>query len=476
MRKTGGISHYLIFTAILLITLGAGKAWGQVSPEQGTLEQAVQEQAKPQEQPKPEKVSPIPEREKPGYFPTILFPTYYGIVQAGPKTGLLAPYGNPYAFDTLRRGWVTHGAGPLLVTPYLEYDGLYRSNIYLSPTNPQSDYINAVTPGVEVELPFGGLHRLSMGYLGQYWMYSDHTEESHYDHNANIDAEINFRGGLSLRGGDAFRAATEERTTETGRRRPYLQDTPYFLASYNVSEKTKIQATYQYDIWQYDRSIDQIDNYRNNLAGLFLFYKFLPRTSALAGYVFSSRVYPSYTQDNNIQNSPFIGLTWDPTTKLTGNIKFGYTFQNYENHLPGRNNSPNSWAFSLGSIYRYSRYTTLNLSAQRSIQQDIDFANATYYSTALWVSLTHDWAYFRVASYVSFAYANSSYVNSGINPSTGLLSPREDNTYTIGAGVSRPLTPWLRLRLDYNYTDDASSYFLYSYHEHRVLLGVQLSL
>jgi hypothetical protein len=467
-RKRGIICHYLILTAILLITLGSGKAWGQVSPEQGTPEEAVKEQ------PKPEEVPGVPKREEPGYFPTILFPTYYGIVQAGPVKGVLAPYGNPLAFDNLRRGWVTHGVGPLLVTPYLEYDGLYRSNIYLSP-NPKSDWVNTAIPGLQVELPIAGLHRLSMGYLGQYWMFSEHTGESHYDHNANVDAELNFRGGLSLRGGDGFRAATEERTTETGRRRPYICDTPYLLAAYNISEKTKIQATYQYTLWQYSRSIDKIDNYRNNMAGVFLFYKFLPRTSALAGYSFSSYAYPSYTQDNNYQHSPFIGLTWDPTTKLTGNIKFGYTFQNYTNHLPGRTNSPNSWAFSLGTIYRYSRYTTLNLSAQRSIQQDIDFANLSYMSTALWVSLSHDWTALRMASYVSFAYANSSYVNSGINPSTGLPSPREDNTISIGAGVSRPFASWLRLRLDYNYSNKTSDYFLYSYHEHRVLVGVQLS-
>jgi len=122
----GRILHYSLWLAVfLLITMGPAGAWGQMEPEKQTSEPAAEEPTKK------EPVPTVPDREKLGYFPGILFPTYYGIAEAAPVTGAMAPYGNPFAFDTLRRGWITHGAGPVLVTPYLEYDGVFRSNIFL---------------------------------------------------------------------------------------------------------------------------------------------------------------------------------------------------------------------------------------------------------------------------------------------------------------------------------------------------------
>ena len=65
-----------------------------------------------------------------------------------------------------------------------------------------------------------------------------------------------------------------------------------------------------------------------------------------------------------------MGLTWAPTAKLSGTIKFGYTFASYETRVPGRNNNPDSWSLSAQLLYRFSRYTNLSLTAQKSFQQD----------------------------------------------------------------------------------------------------------
>jgi len=476
-----GKSIYLawVWVIALLLVLGSAGAWGQTAkgptaPGEAAAEEATEE-LKP-ERLKPEEVLPVPERERPGYFPTILAPTFYSIMQAGPVTGVAAPYGNAFATDTLRRGWISHGLGPVTVTPSLELDEIYRSNIFLSPTGKLSDFITLITPAIQFELPFASLHRVSVGYLGTYWIYAKHNEASHYDHNANVDTQLNFPGGLSLRVGNAFRAATEERTTVTGRERDYLRDTPYLLGTYNIGDRFKIQAGYQFDDWKYRLPVDQSNNYLENLASLNLFYKFWPKTSAILGYVFTSRTYPHSSQNNNIKNSPLVGLSWDPTAKLTWSVRFGYTFTDYTHNAPDRNNSPSGWMASLGSIYRYSRATTLNLSLQRSIQEDIDFNNRPFVATNVWVSLNHDWAFLRAATYISFAYGNSSYFDSAPAPTSVKPVTREDNAYAIGAGISRPFARWVRLRLDYSYTKRESDFSTYNYDEHRVLLGAQFTL
>ena len=104
--------------------------------------------------------------------------------------------------------------------------------------------------------------------------------------------------------------------------------------------------------------------------GTTLYYRFLPKTALLAQYIFMYRNYPSFSPDNTYSSSPLVGLTWAPTAKLSGTIKFGYTFASYETSVPGRNNNPDSWSLSAQLLYRFSRYTNLSLTAQKSFQQD----------------------------------------------------------------------------------------------------------
>ncbi len=55
------------------------------------------------------------------------------------------------------------------------------------------------------------------------------------------------------------------------------------------------------------------------------------------------------------------------------------------------------------------------------------------------------------------------------------LKSRVDNIIYAGGGLSRPVTKWLRLRLDYLYYNRGSNFSFYSFNEHKVLLGVQSS-
>jgi len=394
----------------------------------------------------------------------------------GPVTGVLAPYGVPAAYDTLMRGWRSHRLGPVRVYPYLEYDGIYRTNIFQTSTDKKSDWVNAINPGVRIELPIAGRHRFSAGYLGNYFFYSRYSRQNHLDHNANVDLAFNFRGGLSLRFGNTLRAATEERSAVTYRQRDYLREVPYLLATYRLSDRWKMQAAYIFDLLEFAKWVDRDNNYREHTGGLTLYYRFWPKTAALAQYIVSGRTYPYDAFGNNITHSGLLGLTWDPTAKLTGTVKFGFTIKDYERTLPGRDNTPASWLMSMQTLYRFSNYTTLTLTAQHSLQEDVDLdANNAYRNTGLFVSLNHNWHYINAVLYAAMSYTNNSYLNDDIEPVTGLLKRREDNIFSVGGGISRPFTPYFRLRLDYQFANKASNFATYSYNEHKVLVGVQSS-
>ncbi|MCL4504064.1 MAG: outer membrane beta-barrel protein, partial [Deltaproteobacteria bacterium] len=226
-------------------------------------------------------------------------------------------------------------------------------------------------------------------YLGNAFLYSRFSERSHFDQNVNADAAFNF-SKLSIRGGSAFRAATEEPTavvTPTnftiGRQRFYYRTTPYLHAAYKMADRWRIEGNYQFDDLSFPKKIDRIDDYQYNTFGTTLFYKFWPKTSALVQYVAVTRTHPFDSTRDNVVHTPLVGLTWEPTAKLSGTVKFGYTIANYTNNLPGLQSSTNSWALSIQTLYKISRFTQLSLIAQRGIQEDADFANNGYINSLI---------------------------------------------------------------------------------------------
>jgi hypothetical protein len=454
------------------MTFGLGTLWGQEPLP--TIEEEV-----PPKKEMPEKVIPKVPTEAPGYFPTGMPPSPVSSLELsnitttmGPTSGPLAPYGNPAAYDTLARGWNTHKLEMFRVSPFLEYDALFRTNVFQTPSNKQSDFVNTISPGVRFELPIAQRNRISLGYLGNYLIYSRFNNESHYDHNVNLDFLLNLRGGLTMRLGNAFRYATLEPTADQPRSRPYYRDTPYVQADYNVSPKTKIQGFYQCDLL--DFQVGKVNTYGSQTAGVAMYYKFWPKTAALAEYIFSSYNYPNQSSSNSITNSPLLGLTWDITAKLSGTAKIGYSFVNYEKNLPTRNNSPQSVIMSVQTLYSFSRYTNLSLTVQRSKQDDIDFGNSPFWNTGIFVNLSHNWHYFKTTTYIGFGFIDNSYINRTFDVNKGFLK-REDNFLYLSVGASRPITRWLRLRVDYNYADRSSNFTGFGYNEHRVLFGIQAS-
>jgi hypothetical protein len=456
----------LLLAGVLVLALASwstGLVWGAEPPPASPPPEVQQEEAPPE---KPEKP---PEERKyvPGIPPAVPSTT----LTAGPMTGSLAPYGNAFAYDSLARGWLPHRLGAVRVSPYVEFDEIYRTNVFQTSSDKKADWLEAINPGLRVELPLAQQHRLSLGYLGNYFFYNRFSDQSHLDHNVNGEGAFNFPGGLNFRVGTAFRDAVEEATAQNTRQRPYDRVTPYFIAGYKISDRTKLEWNYQYDTLLFKDSIDRINNYGENLASMTFFYKFWPKTAALLQYIFTARDYPDFAQDNNIANTGLIGLTWDPTAKLTGTVKFGYTFKQYDQFMAGRNNSPDAWALSIQTLYRYSRYTNITLIAQRSIQEDSDSNNSPYTNTGFLLTVNHYLHKWKVNTYAGITYYNNAYFNSTLNGKA--LEARTDNIFGVVAGVSRPLNRWIRLRADYVYQDKTSNFTSFSYMEHKILLGVQ---
>jgi hypothetical protein len=461
--KFWGKGALLVFGLFFLLAL-SGPAMGAKTAKPEAEEPQVEIKPPPQEKPV----------EPPGYFPGLIAPSTIGTIEEGPVSGMLSPYGNSTTYDNLARGWHSRKIGKTTVTPYLELGGLYRSNIYNTPSDKRSDFITTIVPGIRAEIPVARRSVLSLGYLGGAFIYSTYTNQSHYDQNINADLSLNPQSRLSFRMGDTLRLATEERNSEFSTNREYLRNTPYVVATYKFADRWKVEGNYQLDTLHFARSVDRFNNYNQHTAASTLYYRFAPKTALLGEYIFVYRGYPSFSQDNTISSSPLVGLTWDPTSKLSGTVKVGWTFSSYETSLPDRNNNPTGWTLSAQLLYRFSRYTNLAVTGQRSFQQDPDFLNAAYYNNAVWVTLNHEFHKWRVASYASFFFTSNAYINPAVD-AVGQIDTRNDSLVGFGAGLSRPINRWLRVRVAYSYVNRSSNFPGYSYNDNRVLGALQTS-
>ena len=453
----------------IFLLLSSGVATAAESPAGGLAAEAVEEETpqKPPEKPP----------EPPRLLPTgVLYTPYipYNTLMAGPSTGLSAPYGNAAAMDSLARGWQTHRLGALRVTPFLEYDEIYCSNLFATPNNKKADFANSISPGIRFELPVAQQHRLSFGYFGNAFIYNRFGSQSHYDQNFNADASLNFPR-MDVRFGSALRLATEQANTQILQQREYNRVTPYFAAGYKFADVWRIEGSYQFDGLLFPSKDNQVDNYEDQLMSWSLFYKFWPKTAAFLQYSADFRTHPNYSLNDNITHSPSIGLQWDPTAKITGSVKVGYTVADYYHDVPGRSNAPGGVAFSAQTIYKFNKFTDVALVAQRSIQENADNLNNGYYNTGLFLTLNHLFHYFQVSSYVAVSYYQNNYIGNTLDVGTGAFQHRLDNISSAGVGLSRPVTRWLRLRLDYLYTNQGSNFSGLSYNQHFVSLGAQSS-
>lgn len=485
-RYQFGMKHLAGIWLITLLILFSGTVKAaEPQAEKSALAQEEEEAATQQKPPeKPPEVLP---QYTPGLTPFASYAPYTTTYGPGPVTGSLAPYGYGGAEDTLVRGWQSHKLGPFSVSPYLEYDALYRSNVFQTYNNKKSDFANMISPGIRFELPVAGTHRLSLGYLGNSYIYSRFSDNSHYDQNVNADAALNF-SKLSLRVGAAYRNATEEASLfqvgpnfTLGQQRVYNRVTPYFNAAYKMADLWRLETNYQFDSFSYVKNIYRLDDYQAHTAGATIFYKFWPKTSFLAQYIANIQTHPYDPSTDYVVQTPMVGLRWEPTAKLSGTLKVGYSFTNYYNNNIGtRGFNPDGLALSIEALYKLSNYTQMSLIAQRALQEDVNannniLGNNSYFNSGVLFTLTHFFHYWNVTSYLSFGFYNDQYIYNSLDPGTGVLKSRDDNIIYAGGGLSRPITKWLRLRLDYLYYNRGSNFSFYSYNEHKVLLGLQSS-
>ncbi|NOQ96055.1 MAG: outer membrane beta-barrel protein [Desulfobacterales bacterium] len=365
--------------------------------------------------------------------------------------------------------WAEIKLGPVQVHPGIEVEEVYRTNIYQTETNEKDDWITAISPSLSLNLPVRGRHEVYLGYSGFGYIYDDYGSEDHYDQIWDSHLFLDFPGGLATRLSGSITDATLERSPGVNRQRPYKEYNTELNLEYAFAKRWQARASYLYDDLVFDKDIDDRQSYTTNTIAVIMQYRILPRTWALVEGAYAENSYDEAGINDNDVYVMFLGLEWGPKGKLRGELKGGYAWKSYSQHMARRDNSPSDWSSQVGLTWDVNRRTSFKVTASRAFVDDIDFLNASYVSTIFRLGFQR-----RIHSKITFntygAYKLNEYTDKLIEPSTSIRKDREDEAIRVGLGLRYDIRDYLFMGMEWYYEDENSNFREYSYSENRLII------
>jgi hypothetical protein len=354
--------------------------------------------------------------------------------------------------------------GQLDIHPSLNIEEEYNDNIYQVASHEAGSAITTISPGIAFLLPIQK-HLLNMDCRAEFIEPSHHQNYEADNYFANIMLDLDFNR-LNVQIGDNFARDSVAPDYEEDIRNDYYQNRFFLDTSYKLADRYKIKGFYRNELRDFnsfhkseldDPELDdpELDDYTKNEFGFNLFYRFLPLTSALVEYGYTNinnddMGLPSTDSDTQ---RLWLGLTWEATSKITGTIKGGYTYRNYD----GDTDDFDGFGMKGDLIYKLTSYTTFGLSGFRkpvdtSVTQEEAWYGVYYVSSGGTLSVDHKLTH-KISANAHVSYTNDDYQEKG---QAG--KRRDDDRYGIGVGVNYQIQDWLGCKISYNYVDNDSNF------------------
>lgn len=357
--------------------------------------------------------------------------------------------------------------GSLEVHPYILLKETYNDNIFATPSDTEDDWITTITPGIKLVLPFR-MHQFDLEYNAVINRYLDFTSENTTGHNASGKADLKIGSLFGLKLSDTFSRGHEPRdSSQTGFIEKYDTNAASASATYQLADRSKVQFDYTRTTWNFDRS--EFRSRDEDLAAVYLFYRFLPKTSAFVEYNFKKIDYDDRASNLNSEtNSVFLGLTWDITANTKGIVKGGYNRKDFDTRGVS---GITTWGTSIDIDHAFSDYTSMKVVGQRMINEAGVLGASYFVTTGAFAEVTHKFTY-KISGVARASYGADDFSNA-IPPDT---RKREDKTMLVGAGMKYQFKDWLEFTLDYNYRDRNSNIDFYDVTENTYTVGVNFAL
>lgn len=345
----------------------------------------------------------------------------------------------------------------------------WESNIFLEEDSEEDDFVTVVNPDAVFHVS-GDEGYLEAEWIGRYGYYAEADEftMSNYFYGIGF-LTPNDRWALGSR-------ASYERTDESdvstffGDR---ILQLGFDVASvgpqvkYQLSDRWTALLGYQFDTINVDDPSldDHVDRDGHGMSAQ-LEYEFNPRLFVLGGYAFKDTSFDESALKDSFSNLVSAGVRKKFPSLFNADVKLIYHEKDFETSRDDENLDVEG---TLSTTF--SRYTTMSLSANRSLQESSRSEFTQYTSTRLTLSLQH-YLTAKTAVWVRTAYEHQSFRSRDIM--AGVVSGGLDaDIYSASAGVRRSLLDWLSFEAAYEFQERDSDFIFEDLQNHIVRTGLK---
>lgn len=362
------------------------------------------------------------------------------------------------------------GKGRFTLMPELAVEETFRSNVFLTESDRKSDLVTTVAPGIGFR--YGSeANSVSVKYRVAFFNFARYSHNNYENHTAEGILRYSTPGGLRFDFTDDFTKGALEQSGVITRQRDFRQNLFSGNVGYEFSDRWRSEAKYARADLDFGSSLDRTSGYGSNLFGANLYYRFLPRVSALIEYDYLTKGFTGADIADHKDHLFYGGVAFSPRGKLKGSARAGYGQKEFDRRLASRNNSPDTWILAINLIDELNSKTRLSFDGTREMADDTDYSNASYINTVGSITFQHSFTG-KIGVSGTVAYRQAEYLDRLIEPVTNATRRRFDTEWNLSAAGIYDMQKWLKMKIEYRYSDRNSNFNLYSYTDHRVIFTV----
>ncbi len=358
--------------------------------------------------------------------------------------------------------------GQIKVHPFLTVSETFSDNIYFTSMQQVRDSFMTYMPGVKLQYPFGQ-HYAEAQYFAVAQRYRDNPGEDTTNHNAN--ALVNFKFGhlFEAKLTDSFVKGHEGRAeSATGFIQTYRTNSAAAAVTYHLANRSKVEFDFGKTTWDYIQRESQFRNRDENLVTSYIYYRFLPKTSAFIELDRKKAEFEFASTLNNETTALQTGLVWEISENSQGMIKGGFLHKDFVS--PTLNDYRGSTA-TVDVKHGFSKYANLVITGKRAVNEASVAGTRYFITTGGYGEFT-----FMIVSKLKgigrASYARDEY--SDIIPGDTVI--REDRTEMVGAGLRYSVRDSIYLEGAYRHLKRSSNIPINDYDEHAFTMLINASL
>ncbi len=373
-------------------------------------------------------------------------------------------------------------AGPLRIHPFLGAAEIYTDNVFRTKGNRQHDFVHILSPGLQVQLPFAGLHQAVVDYRASQWLSQRFSTNNVLRQDLTGQVLFNFPGGLKLHLQGGYVKGFDFRGSAVDLQ--FQEPTKWNVKNFaGEAENIGSQIGVRLRVRVADRNFTNNNqaparDRLNSQADFSVFGLIAPKTFALLSIGINRTVYDQNTQLDSVNYRVSTGLRWNATGKTKGEIQVGYEFLNFD-HAPVT--QPAGSSLSSGGNGRQNLRITGNLNwapTERSkvqfrpfrvIRQSGVFNTSTFIQTGM--SLNARYAIGnRTTIGGSAQYTNNEFTNDQGSQSS---QNRTDDLLRGSMRVTYKAVRWLGISAQYQYEQRTSTTSQFEFYANTLMVSFQ---